>query len=114
MAESTRPALAQDTACSVLRPPNTTATRTFPVTRPPSPETSPETSPDEPTQKPASRPAEGLQGHVCVGDQVLGVLQANGEAYRSRVNPAGRERAVVQLAVGGGGHVAHHRVRPAQ
>jgi len=32
MAESTRPALAQDTACSVLRPPNTTATRTFPVT----------------------------------------------------------------------------------
>ena len=29
MADRTKPALAQETACSVLRPPNTTATRIF-------------------------------------------------------------------------------------
>ena len=37
MADKIRPALAQDTACSLLRPPNTTATRILrcPCTRPP-------------------------------------------------------------------------------
>src|SRR5215469_16531556 len=111
MALSTSPALAHDTACSVLRPPNTTATLVF---RSPTRCTSVPTGP--PMVVPARRrpgcnaisrstkcdnsnrrprggvrvqlpAAQGLQRHVGVGDQVLRVFQADREAHGARVDP---------------------------
>src|SRR5580692_7126054 len=126
MAESTSPALAQDTACSALRPPNTTATRILrcPCTHPPKvrhgkardpagtrenwrgPRTSRELA--------RLRPTERLQGHIRIRNEIFRVLQADGEAYRSGVDAPGGQRPVVQLAMRGRGHVAHLGVRPAQ
>src|ERR1700691_3266886 len=98
MADRTRPALAQETACSVLRPPNTTAIRifrgptpdphatwpdaTWPTTDAPAPDADPgvtfpnATSSNEPSrsrpaeqQAPRVRPAQRLQGHIRVRHQ---------------------------------------------
>src|SRR6516162_4260128 len=120
MAPSTSPALAHDTACSALRPPNTTATLIL------------RCSPMHPTSAlsqpqmvvPAGPPAgcharfwltaQGLQGHVGVGDQVLGVFEADGEADRARVDAGGGQSPIVELAVRGRGDVRDLRMRPAQ
>src|SRR5690242_6639131 len=118
MADRIRPALAHDTACSVLRPPNTTATRILGCpTHPPVPKPEAEArSPKPEGQRRTTRlrPADRLQGDIRVRNEILGVLQADGEAYRPRVGAAGRQRPVVQLPVRGGGDVADHGVRPAQ
>src|SRR5690242_1137710 len=124
MADRIRPALAQDTACSVLRPPNTTATRIFSCpTRPPVRHNQGRAIRLRPA--PSSRlsdqatactlwSAQGLQGHIRIRNKILRVLQANGEAYCARIDAPGRQRPVVELPVGGGGDVADQRVSPAQ
>src|SRR5215831_7350326 len=107
MAPSTSPALAHDTACSALRPPNTTATLILRCS--PMHLSSALSQPQMvvPARRPAGAPhrfrlaAQGLQGHVGVGDQVLGVFEADGEADRARVDSGGGEGPIVELAVRG-------------
>src|SRR5579859_3221515 len=113
MADRIRPALAQDTACSVLRPPNTTATRIFPCpTRPPvrrGQEGAPQKLNDQ-AKACTLWSAQGLQGHIRVRNEVFGVLQADGEAYRARIDAPGRQRPVVELPVRGRGEFGRAHV----
>src|SRR5690242_7378507 len=113
MADRIRPALAQDMACSVLRPPNTTATRIFSCpTRPPSATQSiqstqgPTRKLDDQARPETLWPAQGLEGHIRIRNEIFRVLQADGEAYRARVDAPGCQRPVVELPVRGRGDVA--------
>src|SRR5690606_1933396 len=97
------PALTQEMACSLLRPPNTTATRVLrgltAVTLPPrAARRGPTTNPNQDRyvrhrargrtarcrheQRSWSVAGGGIERGGHVGDQILGVLQATGEAYQ--------------------------------
>jgi hypothetical protein len=55
-----------------------------------------------------------FQRHEGVADQVLGILEADGETDRACVDAGRGECALVELPVGGGGDVRDHRVRAAE
>src|SRR5487761_1690872 len=105
------PAPRQDTACSVLRPPNTTATLILRwLMLPPF-------GPGRLLAWPAARwlsPGEGIEGQPRILDEILGVLKADREPYRARVDPRRRERGRVKLPVRGRRGVADLGVRPAE
>src|ERR1700678_67878 len=114
MAPRKSPALAHDTACSALRPPNTTATRTLrcvPMHHLHCSSQSEDGSPWPawkclprcytpgllaPDPPPPWCAAERLEGYVGVADQVLDVFQADGEADRAGVDAGCAEGAVVE------------------
>src|SRR3984885_3185506 len=102
------PALAHDTACSLLRPPNTTATRILRAELMRHLRCSAELSSSRYSPLVA---AHALQGQVGVADQVLRVLEADREAHGARVDSGGGERPLVKLAVRGGRRVRGDRVR---
>src|ERR1700721_2651277 len=109
MAGSTCAALAQEIACSELRPPNTTATLILPCSF---------TLSSAPLlarlDQARSGTAQRVQGHVRVGDEILSVLESDGEPYRARVDPRTLQRPRIQLPVRGRRRVADLGVRAAQ